>query len=614
MILKFSFKIISTSLFLENFLLKELEENNLEGKLIKNKNQVDLFVKASQEELEEFADKLSQDVPVSLFLKDTKVEVVEEYPKENYELPSYPKRDFPFCPKCLKKAQKEFNPFVKCDVCGYNGEYSNLVYKNFEKIIKNDNQNIFKNLANALVNGGIIKIKTFSGYRVVSLLNEKNFKNISNDFEILSVDLNAINDLFALSKGEIIALGSFEKPILRLPVNQKIISQYDFFKKVPNVKIRLSDDLILELICEEVKKMNESYILITKPDNSKKYNIELDFDGEVKELKTLEVMVLDDGTTLLVDGDRSIIPKVNNGYEDIKLGALSQNYITINENNLITTYAKGTKKSTCDKNFTLREGELSYEASHGAFNSILAECNLYNKTIIGAYFSKENSDKIMLNSPKFGLVDYISFDFKLPKDTNELFENIKQINETANKLVNNYLKAIPKSLNKTFIYKDKISNIYKLWGIIAVLLGIQEDGNVEEGAQKILYFADSFAGRRGPRIDYKLKREDEKSKLNILKVIRTIMSFRLTQMDFLTLSFGILESFTEFISNLVDDIQSNYDVIDGVCFNGSLFQTRKLTNNFYKITKKNYKMYMNQEFVLDDMNLGFGIINAACKK
>lgn len=614
MILKFSFKIISTSLFFENFLLKELEENNLEGKLIKNKNQVDLFVKASQEELEEFADKLSQDVPVSLFLKDTKVEVVEEYPKENYELPSYPKRDFPFCPKCLKKAQKEFNPFVKCDVCGYNGEYSNLVYKNFEKIIKNDNQNIFKNLANALVNGGIIKIKTFSGYRVVSLLNEKNFKNISNDFEILSVDLNAINDLFALSKGEIIALGSFEKPILRLPVNQKIISQYDFFKKVPNVKIRLSDDLILELICEEVKKMNESYILITKPDNSKKYNIELDFDGEVKELKTLEVMVLDDGTTLLVDGDRSIIPKVNNGYEDIKLGALSQNYITINENNLITTYAKGTKKSTCDKNFTLREGELSYEASHGAFNSILAECNLYNKTIIGAYFSKENSDKIMLNSPKFGLVDYISFDFKLPKDTNELFENIKQINETANKLVNNYLKAIPKSLNKTFIYKDKISNIYKLWGIIAVLLGIQEDGNVEEGAQKILYFADSFAGRRGPRIDYKLKREDEKSKLNILKVIRTIMSFRLTQMDFPTLSFGILESFTEFISNLVDDIQSNYDVIDGVCFNGSLFQTRKLTNNFYKITKKNYKMYMNQEFVLDDMNLGFGIINAACKK
>jgi len=60
MILKFSFKIISTSLFFENFLLKELEENNLEGKLIKNKNQVDLFVKASQEELEEFADKLSK--------------------------------------------------------------------------------------------------------------------------------------------------------------------------------------------------------------------------------------------------------------------------------------------------------------------------------------------------------------------------------------------------------------------------------------------------------------------------------------------------------------------------------------------------------------------------
>jgi len=91
------------------------------------------------------------------------------------------------------------------------------------------------------------------------------------------------------------------------------------------------------------------------------------------------------------------------------------------------------------------------------------------------------------------------------------------------------------------------------------------------------------------------------------------MSFKLAGIDFPTLSFGVMESFAEFASNILDDISRDYEM-DGVCFNGSLFESANLINKFYTITKKNYKVYLHKEFTLDDMNLGYGIINAACKK
>jgi hydrogenase maturation factor HypF (carbamoyltransferase family) len=136
---------------------------------------------------------------------------------------------------------------------------------------------------------------------------------------------------------------------------------------------------------------------------------------------------------------------------------------------------------------------------------------------------------------------------------------------------------------------------------------------VKRSAEKLLEYSLSFKGKKGPRIDYKLKRYEDKPTLDTLKVIKTSMSFALAGIDLPTLSFGIIESFAEFVSNMVDEITKDYD-IDGVGFNGSLFESPNLINKFYTITKKNYKIFLNNEFTLDDMNLGYGIINAACAK
>jgi len=612
MILRFSFEYVSTSLVLEKLLQKELKKSSLEGELEKNGDLISLYVKGDDEEIERFANDLSVSIPVSLYLKDTKVEVTEMMPVSSYKIPSYPKRETPPCPNCTKNALESYDPFVECEACGYGVKESRLVFKNFAKVIVNENETIFKSIAKAIVNGAIVKAKTFSGYKSLSILNEKNYKTAQGGFDILGVDLESINEAFSLSKGEILALGSFEKPVMELPVGFEFLKKFPFFDKSDRVRVRLSDDLILELISSEVKKAGGKYLLLRDIAIEEKYQIELDFEGEAKSCSPLEVVVLSDGSAVVTKGDRGLIPKVNPGFQNMSVKALSNSFVAVNQDNKIVTYKKDDDNFAAKNCFALGEGKLSYEAAHGAFYSVIAENRLFDKVIAGVYFSKINSDRIMINSPRFGLVDYIKFDYDFPSTVDELFEKMASENKTSAKLISNFTAKFPDHY-KGKLQFDKIGDMYKLWGVIAVILGMQEDGNVQEAAKKLVEYSLSFKGKKGPRIDYKLKRYDQKPKLDTLKVIKTSMSFALAGIDRPTLSFGVMESFAEFASNMLDDITKDYD-IDGVAFNGSLFESSNLINKFYTITKKNYDIYLNKEFTLDDMNLGYGIINAACAK
>ncbi len=612
MILKFSFEYVSTSLVLEKLLQKELNKSSLEGKLEKNEDIVSLYIKGDEEELEEFAGYLSLAVPVSLYLKDTKVEVVDAMPVVGYEIPSYPKRELPPCPSCINSAKITYNPFTKCKACGYSVEQSRLIYKNFAKIMTDENKTIFNSLSKALINGAIVKVKTFNGYKSIALLNAKNYLVLKNSFDILSVDLKSANELFSLSKGETLSLGSFEKPVLTLPVTLELLKLYPFFDKTNSVRVRLCDDLMLELIVEEVKKAGGKYLLLSDEKINQKCHIELDFESEVKCNLPLEAIVLTDGNTVVTKGERGLIPKVNVGFQNISVKALSNSFTAVNQDNKITVYRKNEYNPNARSCFTLEKGNLTYEAAHGAFYSVIAENRLFNKVIAGVYFSKKDSDKIMINSPRFGLVDHIKFDYKFPKTLSELFDTMKSESKTSAKLISNFMAKFPDYYKEELKFV-KMGDIYELWGIIAVILGMQKDGNIKKAAEKLVQYSLSFKGKKGPRIDYKLKKYEKKPKLDTLKVIKTAMSFALAGIDRPTLSFGVIESFAEFSSNMLDEITKDYD-IDGVCFNGSLFETSNLINKFYTITKKNYDIYLNKEFTLDDMNLGYGIINAACKE
>jgi len=122
-----------------------------------------------------------------------------------------------------------------------------------------------------------------------------------------------------------------------------------------------------------------------------------------------------------------------------------------------------------------------------------------------------------------------------------------------------------------------------LWGLIGIILGLAQ--NIDDGFETILKFSSEAMTKKGPRIDYKM----EKNNLNPLWVIRTAMSFNLAGVDNYLLSYGVVESFAEFLSNQYDSFNKDNN-LDGAIIVGDLFRGEFL-NKIYSYIDKNYKVY-----------------------
>ena len=218
MILKFSFNYSSTSLVYEKIILRTSKLFDLESSLLRVGDELLLYVKSEDTDvLENFANKLSLELPHSIFLHDTQASVVEDMQGDSFHLPQTPKMPMPFCPKCLEEFMNEENEnhnniFHECEVCGYDvaGEKDN--YK--EKI---------QTAANSINDGLTLEVYAFYGKYYLGKLSAK-CKDF--DFDVLSYDLYTIENYTNATKNEIVALGAMEKPLLKLRRNVKF--QMDF--------------------------------------------------------------------------------------------------------------------------------------------------------------------------------------------------------------------------------------------------------------------------------------------------------------------------------------------------------------------------------------------------
>ena len=214
----------------------------------------------------------------------------------------------------------------------------------------------------------------------------------------------------------------------------------------------------------------------------------------------------------------------------------------------------------------------------------------------------------MLNSPKFGLVEYIDFEFKY-NSFEEIFANISAMNDTGKRLIENFSKKeeFKKALNSNL--DTSLKGIAYLWGLIGIVLGF--DNNIDKAYEKLLNFSNSAITKKGPRIDYKL---DNKN-LNPLWAIRTAMSFKLAGVDNYLLSYGVVESFAEFLSNRYEEVNKEVS-LDGAVIVGDMFKGEFL-NKIYSYIKKNFNVYTPKALSMSGAIESFGngiilSINTSC--
>ncbi len=147
----------------------------------------------------------------------------------------------------------------------------------------------------------------------------------------------------------------------------------------------------------------------------------------------------------------------------------------------------------------------------------------------------------------------ISFDF------NQILNTLKQ-DEKASRMLQNYAAKFPDfyaRLLELSKYQLGGANLLDFFKILGFVLGYSEDFC----AQSVIPLAKECLRPKGPRIDYKILKDDSfKMALNFSKIMHSAMSFRLAGVENEILSLGILDSLAEFLGNFIWDNAQNFSV------------------------------------------------------
>lgn len=170
------------------------------------------------------------------------------------------------------------------------------------------------------------------------------------------------------------------------------------------------------------------------------------------------------------------------------------------------------------------------------------------------YFSFKRPTRLLLHANgSLKTLLSVSFDF------NQSFNLLKQ-DEKASRMLQNYETKFPNFYARILElsrYHLGGANLLDFFQILGFVLGYSEDFC----AQSVISLAKECLRPKGPRIDYKILKNDSfKMALNFSKIMHSAMSFRLAGVENEILSLGILDSLAEFLGNFIWDNAQNFSV------------------------------------------------------
>lgn len=202
------------------------------------------------------------------------------------------------------------------------------------------------------------------------------------------------------------------------------------------------------------------------------------------------------------------------------------------------------------------------------------------------YFSFKRPTRLLLHANgSLKTLLSVSFDF------NQIFNLLKQ-DEKASRMLQNYATKFPNfyarivELSK---YNLGGANLLDFFCILGFVLGYSENFH----SQSVISLAKECLRPKGPRIDYKILKDDSlKMALNFSKIMHSAMSFRLAGVENEILSLGILDSLAEFLGNFIWDNAQNFSVQE-VTIAGDFFGEKVFLDLFVRYFPKTLALKMH---------------------
>ncbi len=557
---------------------------------------MDYRIEASgdQDDLEALAEQVSTLVPQSLFLRDYAIEEIDT--EDDGGSVSLKETDtafqIPYCPECQERVVETYDPFVSCTVCGFNDtSLSTDALATFTGLKVNTEKELFMQLADILVERGVLILPTYNGIRHFSLLNSNGQKHEG----ILFCDPVDISEKFLITQGELDALLMVEKPMVRLKAKLLFRAEHDLNE--PFYPVFFADDKITLALSTALKAKSVDAV----------------FCDHIPALCVASAL----DQHLIVNVGRDMLPwRYDSGLKSAafcEFGGV-QAYGDAKELQLDTRLDLGDQPfiyyiSNQEKSEVANA--IRFEPAHAALRSIVLEQALEDQALCGVYLSRENPSQIFSFSDKIGYTSMVQFKDEILSQPKQILEAIAQMDEGGMRLVSNFKKRFPEQYEKIiqlhFKRHSDTSAIIKLWAMAAVFIGLYEGDDVLKACEILESTAIEFGGKSGPRIDYKIISTEEGYQLDMRLAMRSAMSFKLAGLDEYLLSFGFIDSLADFIAGQAEDSDANIG-IDGVALSGSLFENRQLWMRTCNALIANYPIYRNERLSMDGVNVAMGAI------
>ena len=165
-----------------------------------------------------------------------------------------------------------------------------------------------------------------------------------------------------------------------------------------------------------------------------------------------------------------------------------------------------------------------------------------------AFLVYENTPKVLL-------------DIHFESNPKLVLQNIATSYKGGDNLIKNFTSRFPhliESINALPVLEQPTSNLIDIFDSAAFSLGFNTNGLSDKNA--LFYRAYRFVRERGPRIDYTLLRENNTLSLDYHRIIRSSLSFKCADMEDEILSYGLLDSLSEFVATLVRDTKTNLQI------------------------------------------------------
>ncbi len=548
--LTLEFSLSGGSFTLARVLIREAALLDLECGLETQDDAIIFKASGAQEVLSSFADKLTQEMPTSIKSGGFNVCQSAKSTARACFLP--PKPPVAPCPKCQRAVLDErsadfYNPYRACFVCGHG----------VQKSAQMRNQRIFADLALAIASGKPVRLKTINDDLVLSKAAPPH-----GDFRIICRDLATLGSLAVISNDEILGLASIEKP-------RAVLALKPLFRSTESVdryfaECSLPFCMVEFLLLEKLSALGVSKVFARVPRG--------------------ESLSADFSTTSASTQERLMFLETKRAFS-------------------LRRYTDGAPLPSGDGIFLL-------------FNRHAPNFLAY-------------SVKAVTNA------EFIAFNFNF-RGFAGLFEMIKNRDENSAKLLENYKKsfgALYESLSRAPCEPLSL-NFYGLLGVLGLVLGFYEDPSgaqdlsakdpnavedltqdlgdakdptlaldpsaaydpaqdprrlslerIHQSAEIFLNAADDFLGKKGPAIDFKLVKFEGKFFLDVVPVIKSAMSFKLAGVDRHVLAYGVIDSFSAFLSNNADDLNTK-----NVHFLGAIFNHRAVLFKTASKFDKNYKI------------------------